>query len=134
MAAMVVALVAVIGLGTTVALAATHRPTSLRPVAGSPTTAPRETVFLGPDPADARPEGVEAGPLTVAGLVTVVGVSTRRVAIARHSARAAPVGGHQDRGRAPAVACLAVAPYVAHCDAQQRRTAAGEHAEPQHPG
>jgi hypothetical protein len=48
MAAIVVALVAVIGLGTTVALAATHRPISLRPVAGSQTTAPRETVSSAP--------------------------------------------------------------------------------------
>jgi serine/threonine protein kinase len=44
MAALVVAVVAVIALGTTVALAATHRPVSQRPTASGRTSAPQETV------------------------------------------------------------------------------------------
>ncbi len=44
MAALVVALVAVIALGTTVALAATHRPVSLRPAADGRTTVPQATM------------------------------------------------------------------------------------------
>ena len=44
MAVLAVALVAVLGLATTVAMAATHRPASLRPAADKRTTAPKATV------------------------------------------------------------------------------------------
>ena len=138
-AVLAVALAAVLGLVTTVAMAATHRPATLRPAASGRTTTPPTIASSGNPAASVRPTGTPTRAASAATVAPGAGSVPGAEPAGGTSRSLAPsvvtktVTGSPGRAVAYPVAFPLPLP-VRHRVAQYRRTATGEHAERQPAG